>query len=83
MKLFALWLFIIVLAAFGMLCVLYPEFVQSAALRFVARGVTARMPRLRAFIQSPSYLAVVRTVGAGALLMAAGLLWGATGNLYA
>ena len=64
------WVFLLLLFSLGVACVFFPKVIQSAAVRAVDTGITSRSHALTAFVESSTYLIVVRIVGLIALLAA-------------
>lgn len=75
MKTIGLSLFILLLFLLGIVCLLFPEKIQTFANKSVNQGFTAHNDALKNFVQSSSYLINVRVVGAIALICSLFLLW--------
>jgi hypothetical protein len=63
MKILMPILFLSILLFIGSYCLFFPKKFQAFALRSVSKGITAGSEKLRAYIESDTYLIFVRVMG--------------------
>jgi hypothetical protein len=69
MKSIILIIFLLFLFLFGIICLLYPDKIQSIAVKAVRQGNLMQNGLLEIYVKSKSYLFVVRSVGFCAICM--------------
>jgi hypothetical protein len=65
-----LWVFILILFAISITCLLFPRTVRSYVIKVVDMGLTSRIEASREYVASDRYLIHLRVIGLGALVMA-------------
>ena len=81
MRIAGLLAFVVMLSSIGIACLFFSREIQSFAVRWADRGINSRLPLVKRFTQSASYLISVKAVGVIAILCAIFLLWAFIHNL--